>query len=35
MKPVVDLVSVFTFEGSGGNRCPVVVDGQEHAPASS
>jgi PhzF family phenazine biosynthesis protein len=24
----VDLVSVFTFEGRGGNPCPIVVDGQ-------
>ena len=32
MKPVVDLVSVFTFEGRGGNPCPIVVDGQGLAP---
>jgi PhzF family phenazine biosynthesis protein len=32
MKPDVDLVSVFTFEGSGGNPCPIVVDGRELAP---
>lgn len=32
MKPHVDLVSVFTFEGRGGNPCPIVVDGQELAP---
>jgi len=32
MKPAVDLVSVFTFEGSGGNPCPIVVDGQGLAP---
>lgn len=27
----VDLVSVFTFEGRGGNPCPIVVDGQRLA----
>ena len=33
MKPDVDLVSVFTFEGRGGNPCPIVVDGKGLAPA--
>jgi PhzF family phenazine biosynthesis protein len=32
MKPDVDLVSVFTFEGLGGNPCPIVVDGKGLAP---
>lgn len=32
MKPDVDLVSVFTFEGQGGNPCPIVVDGRGLAP---
>lgn len=32
MKPDVDLVSVFSFEGSGGNPCPIVVDCQGLAP---
>ena len=33
MKPDVDLVSVFTFEGRGGNPCPIVIDSNELAPA--
>lgn len=32
MKPAVDLVSVFTFEGRGGNPCPIVVEGRGLAP---
>jgi PhzF family phenazine biosynthesis protein len=32
MKPDVDLISVFTFEGRGGNPCPIVVDGKGLAP---
>ena len=32
MKRDVDLVSVFSFEGSGGNPCPIVVDGEVFDP---
>lgn len=31
-KPGVDLVSVFTFEGRGGNPCPIVIDADRLAP---